>query len=158
MSGRYASNTSVSVANSKAEIENTLQRYGASQFISGWGENRAMIGFTMGGRQIRFILAMPRRDDREFTRTETGRDRADAAAHKAWEQACRQRWRALALVIKAKLEAVDSGIAEFEDEFMANIVLPNGATVSQEVRPRIASAYKSGHMQNLLPDYSGDGE
>jgi len=60
------------------------------------------------------------------------------------------------LVIKAKLEAVESGISVFEDEFMANIVMPDGRTVSEHVRPRIATAYESGEMPPLLPDYSAD--
>lgn len=81
--------------------------------------------------------------------------RSPELAAKEWEQACRQRWRALALVIKAKLEAVESGISVFEDEFMANIVLPGGRTVSEEVRPRIAAMYEGGPVQPLLPDYSG---
>ncbi|USA40258.1 hypothetical protein [Pelagerythrobacter marinus] len=152
---RYAKDTSVPVANSKAEIERILERYGADQFMSGWSADQAVIGFTMLGRQVRFVLPMPDRGDTEFTVTPTGRDRSADAAHKAWEQACRQRWRALALVIKAKLEAVESEISVFEDEFMANIVLPNGRTVSDEVRPRIAAAYDTGDMPNLLPDYSG---
>lgn len=155
---RYAKDTSVSVANSKAEIEKILERYGADQFMSGWSSDRAIIGFMMAGRQVRFILPMPDRNDEEFTITPTGKARASDAAHKAWEQASRQRWRALALVIKAKLEAVESEISVFEDEFMANIVLPNGRTVSEEVRPRIAEAYSSGDMPNLLPDYSGGGD
>lgn len=151
---RYARDTSVSVANSKAEIERILERYGADQFMSGWSADRAIIGFTMQGRQVRFVLPMPDRNDREFTHHSKG-PRAPDAALKQWEQACRQRWRALALVIKAKLEAVESEISVFEDEFMANIVLPNGRTVSDEVRPRIAAAYDTGDMPNLLPDYSG---
>jgi len=158
---RYAKDTSVSVANSKAEIERILERYGADQFMSGWSVDRAIIGFTMGGRQVRFVLPMPDRNSEEFTTYRRGSvpyEREESAAHKLWEQACRQRWRALALVIKAKLEAVESEISVFEDEFMANIVLPNGRTVSDEVRPRIAAAYDTGDMPNLLPDYSGEGD
>jgi hypothetical protein len=152
---RYASDTSVSASASKAEIERIVERYGADQFMSGWTADQAMIAFSMEGRQIRFVLTMPSRSDRAFTLTPTGKERAEASVYKEWEQACRQRWRALALVIKAKLEAVESGISVFEDEFMANIVLPGGRTVSEEVRPRIAQAYQSGTMQPLLPDYSG---
>lgn len=151
---RYAENTSVSVANSKAEIERIVERYGAEQFMSGWSAEQALIAFSMCERQIRFILPMPDKSEKRFTITPTGKDRSTDAALKEWEKACRQRWRALALVIKAKLEAVESGIAVFEDEFMANIVMPNGRTVSEEVRPRIASAYESGEMPALLPDYS----
>lgn len=153
---RYAADTSVSVSASKAEIERILERYGADQFMSGWTAEKAVIGFAMEGRQIRFVLTMPSKADRAFTITATGRARSGEAALKEWEQACRQRWRALALVIKAKLEAVESGISVFEDEFMANIVMPDGQTVSHHARPLIAQAYENpGNMQPLLPDYSG---
>lgn len=148
----YAEKTSVPVDKSKAEIERTLQRYGADQFISGWDQNRAMIGFRMSGRQIRFIVELPDKDEKDFTHT-PGREirRSESQAYAAWEQACRQRWRALALVIKAKLEAVETGITIFEDEFMAHIVLPDGQTVGEFMRPQIAHAYEKGSMPKLLP-------
>ncbi len=150
---QFAAKTDVTVSKSKAEIEAIIERYGAGQFMSGWDATRAVIGFEMEGRGVRFVLPMPMRDNPEFTHHTKGPRTADAAL-KLWEQACRQRWRALALVIKAKLEAVESGISVFEDEFMANIVLPGGKTVSEEVRPLIASAYATGKVQPLLPDYS----
>lgn len=150
---RFAENTTVTVSASKAEIERIVERYGATQFMSGWSAEQAVIAFSMEGRQIRFVLQMPARDEERFTHHSRGTRTPDAAL-KEWEQACRQRWRALALVIKAKLEAVESGISVFEDEFMANIVLPGGRTVSEEVRPSIAVAYASGKVQALLPDYS----
>lgn len=150
---RYAADTSVSVSSSKAEIERIIERYGATGFMSGWTAEQAMIAFAMRDRQIRFILTMPPRDDKQFTHHSKGL-RTTEAAFKAWEQACRQRWRALALVIKAKLEAVESGISVFDDEFMANIVMPDGRSVSEHVRPRITSAYETGDMPPLLPDYS----
>lgn len=147
----YAQNTSVSTDKSRAEIERTLQRYGADQFMYGWDADKAVVGFRMQGRQIRFLLPMPDKNDREFTHTPTGKGRSSDGAYKEWEQACRQKWRALSLVIKAKLEAVESGIAIFEDEFMANIVLPNGGTVSQFMLPQIKDAYETGQMPTLLP-------
>lgn len=153
--GRYATETSVSVGASKAEIERIIERYGATQFMSGWSAEQAVIAFTMEDRQVRFILPMPAREEKRFTHHARG-PRTPEAALKEWEQACRQRWRALALVVKAKLEAVDSGISVFEDEFMANIVLPGGRTVSEEIRPRIAQAYATNTLQPLLPDYSGE--
>lgn len=148
----YAEKTSVSTDKSRAEIERTLQRYGADQFMYGWDQDKAVVGFRMAGRQIRFLLPMPDKRSHEFTKTPTGRDRSENQAFSAWEQACRQKWRALSLVIKAKLEAVDAGIAIFEDEFMANIVLPNGGTVSQFMLPQIETAYATGKMPAMLPD------
>lgn len=150
----YAENTSVSTDKSRAEIERTLQKYGADQFMYGWDQEKALVGFRMASRQIKFVLPMPEKTDRRFTKTPTGKARTQAAAFKEWEQACRQKWRALSLVIKAKLEAVEAGIAIFEDEFMANIVLPNGSTVSQFMLPQITEAYESGSMPKMLPDLS----
>ena len=148
----YAENTSVPVDKSKAEIERILQRYGADQFMSGWDLERAVVGFRMNGRQIRFIVQLPDRNDDEFQFTPGRRTKRDKSkAYSAWEQACRQRWRALALVIKAKLEAVEAGITVFEDEFLAHIVLPDGQTVGEYMRPQIAIAYEKGSMPNLLP-------
>lgn len=155
---RYAATTTVSWQRSRDEIERTLTRYGAEQFLYGWKDEKALVAFRMGGRQIRFVLALPDRHDREFTHHSKGPRTADAA-EKAWDQAVKQRWRALALVIKAKLEAVESGIATFEDEFMANTVLPDGQSVGEFMRPQIAIAYDNGEMPKLLPDYTRrDGE
>lgn len=147
---QFAANTSVSASASRDEIERTLTRYGADQFLYGWQDNSAMVGFRMEGRHVKFVLAMPARDDRRFTHHSRGARTADAAA-KEWEQAVRQRWRALALVIKAKLEAVESGISIFEDEFLANIVLPSGQSAGDWMRPQIAEAYRVGTMPALLP-------
>src|SRR4051794_9343207 len=123
---RYAESTSVSVENSRGEIERTLQRYGADSFAYGWEVGRAVVQFSHQGRHIRFVLPLPDKDSPEFTLTPSKKySRSEADAFKAWEQACRQRWRALALAIKAKLEAVEAGITSFDDEFQAFIVLPN---------------------------------
>lgn len=142
---RYAANTSVSVERSRAEIESTLVRYGASSFMYGWDVKGAMIAFVVnaeGGqqRQVRFHLPLPSRDETRFTQHSRGR-RTPEAAEGLWEQACRQRWRALALVVKAKLEAVETGIATFEDEFLAYIMLPEGQTVGQWIGPQLHDAY-----------------
>lgn len=157
---KYASETKVSSIDSRAEIERTLTRYGASGFMYGWEANMAVVAFRMAERHIRFNLNMPDKSDAAFTtymRGNTAWLREPHIALEKWEQACRQRWRALALVIKAKLEAVESEISCIEDEFMAHIILPNGQTVSETVRAGIADAYATGTMQNLLPDYSGGG-
>lgn len=153
----FAARTEVSVSTSKAEIERIVERYGATGFMSAWSADKAVIAFAMEDRQVRFVLAMPDKAEKRFTTYYRGSvpyQREPEQAAKQWEQACRQKWRALALVIKAKLEAVESGISVFEDEFLANVVMPNGRTVSEEIRPRIAAAYETGSMPPLLPDYT----
>jgi hypothetical protein len=149
---RYAESTSVSSEKSRNEIERTLTRYGAKGFLYGWQDESAVIAFDMAGRKVKFILPLPDRTLKEFTHTPNrGNRRTRQAADEAYEQAVKQRWRALALVIKAKLEAVESGITIFEDEFMAHIMLPDGQTVGSWMRPQIAKAYELGSMPPLLP-------
>lgn len=155
--GRYAARTSVSVERSRAEIESTLVRYGAEQFMYGWDAQGALIAFVVEvspgqKRQVRFHLPLPSRDLREFTHHSRGA-RSAAEAERLWEQACRQRWRALLLVVKAKLEAVETGIASFEDEFLAYIMLPDGRTVGGWVGPQLEAAYDPdrGIMPTTLP-------
>jgi hypothetical protein len=105
----------------------------------------------MKSRRIKFTLPLPDKNLKEFTHTESrGARRSPEDAAKHWEQACRQRWRALALAIKAKLEAVESEITSFEEEFMAHIVLPSGETVGAWMVPQIQGAYESKKMPPLL--------
>lgn len=160
---RYAAKTDVPVSKTRMEIEELVtNRYGAAQFLSAIDSGRAIVGFTLQDRQVRFLLQLPDPADAAFTRYVDRygyeRHRAAESARKEWEQALRSTWRALLLVIKAKLEAVEVGIATFEDEFLANIVLPDGNLVGHHIRPRIAEAYASGTMPPMLPDYSAGGD
>lgn len=156
MSPTYASGTDVPSDRSRAEIERTLVRYGASAFSYGWEAERAAIQFDKDGRRIRFVLPLPDRASAEFQLTPTGRTRSESAARDAYEQAVRQRWRALALVVKAKLEAVDAGIVTFEQEFLAHLVLPGGASVFDVVAPAIERAYETGDLAPLLQITGGE--
>jgi hypothetical protein len=49
--GLYAANTAVGEDRSKAEIERTLRRYGADQFVSGWEKQGAVIMFRMKSKK-----------------------------------------------------------------------------------------------------------
>ena len=102
----YASRTKVPVERSKAEIEKMLKRYGAKGFASGWQGSIARLEFLAHERHIRFSVVIPENP-----------------------QAARQKWRALLLLVKAKLEAVDAKIATFEQAFVGDIVMPDGKTV-----------------------------
>lgn len=147
---RYAENTSVPTEKSRAEIERTLARYGCDAFMYGQSGGTAVVQFDAHDRRIRFNLPLPDPADATFTQTPTGRTRSDKQARDAWEQACRQRWRALALAIKAKLEAVECEITDFESEFLAHIVLPDGGTVGKWMLPQVQRAYDTGTMPPLL--------
>lgn len=132
MSG-YAAGTKVAIDRTRAEIDRTLVRFGASAVAHGWDSTTAVLGFRAGGIQVRIALPLPQPDDVDFTETATGRPRTVAAARDAYSNEVQRRWRSLALVLKAKLEAVATGIATMEQEFLAYRVLPDGTTVGERV-------------------------
>lgn len=147
----YARGTEVSVEKSRAEIETILKRYGATHFAYMTEPARAVIAFVASGRNIRFDLPLPNPTEKKFTHNRYHTARTRDAAFSSWEQACREKWRALALCIKAKLESVESKIETFEEAFLAHVVLPDGSTVGEYTRPRIAASYENKEVQNLLP-------
>jgi len=130
---RYAARTKVPVSKSRMEIEAAVKKYGATGFGSGWmttpgQKDRAVVQFQIAQRQVRFSLHMdPKVEER-------------------------QKWRALLLVVKAKLEAVDAGIATIEQSFFAEIVHPEtGQTVYEMASKQLALAYEQGTSMPLLP-------
>lgn len=154
--GIYARDTEVSPAKSRAEIEDQLSRYGATGFLSGWQGNQAMIAFEAKGRRVKFLLPLPDRADRAFQFTPHRHvRRSQSEALKAWEQATRQKWRALALAVKAKLEAVASGITTFEAEFLPYLVTADGMTMMEKLAPRLDEVLNTSQLPPLLP---GPGE
>jgi hypothetical protein len=129
----YAEKTKVPVEQSRAEIEKTLSRYGADRFMWFTEPQRAVLIFEGKGRRIRFDLPVPDGQDEKAARIR------------------RQKWRSFLLCIKAKLDSVESGIETFEEAFLAHVVMPDGKTVAEHARPRIAEAYNGGEIKALLP-------
>jgi hypothetical protein len=162
----YAQDTSVPVEKSLAEIEATLSRYGANKFAYMCDDCEAVIGFTAHGKFVKFTLPLPNPNADEFCiqkftyrgRVTSTAPRAPEGQRKLWEQACRSRWRSLALCIKAKLEAVSAGITSFEAEFLAHFVVPGGGTIGDRVIPQLEEMRKSGRMPQLMLMQSGDGK
>lgn len=136
MPPRYAADTEVPVERTKATIEGLLKQHGAEAYHTGWDSERDIIEFGWKGKQIRFVL--PRPQPAGYRRNGRGQARTPAQIQQAIEQANRQRWRALYLVIRAKLEAVAAEIAIFEDEFLAFIVVPGrNQTIGEILQPQI---------------------
>lgn len=127
---RYAATTTVTPEASLGEIRRTLARYEADGFAFAEGNGVATLAFRIAGTSVKFSFPLPDPDDPEFTQTPTGRDRkSKQTARAAYDQAVRQRWRALALGIKAKLELVESGVTTLQMEFLGNMLLGTGETI-----------------------------
>jgi hypothetical protein len=150
MPTKYAADTEVPADRSRGEIERIVSRFGADSFAYGWEGRTAVIGFRLQARQYRFDLPLPDANAREFRLSPTGRARTPKAAEEAYAQAVRQRWRALALIVKAKFAAVEAGISTIEREFLAQVVLPDGRTVGDHTTPAIAEAYETGRVRGML--------
>lgn len=150
---RYAAETEVPVEKSKRVIELLLQQRGAEAYHTGWDSARDIIEFGWKGKQIRFVL--PRPDRKNFELSPGGMQRSRTQIDGALQKAERQRWRALYLVVRAKLEAVEAGIAVFEEEFMAFIVIPGkNQTIGEILLPRIEAG--SFDLSRALPETAGE--
>lgn len=116
-----------------------------------------MVAFQYMGKMIRLTMVLPRRDAPEFQQSPNGRVKFDVNRRfKEWDQACRAKWRALFLAIKAKLVSVEEGISTVEQEFMAWMILPNGKTAGDHFLPQIDEAAESGRMPRL--PFNGGGQ
>jgi len=137
----FAEGTTVDVSKTRAEIESLARKHGASQFGSGWSSGgEAGITFVIKDRRVQFRLAMPTGQEKAIA------DKARRMSRQNWGtpdaaklRLCidaeeRRLWRCLLLAIKAKLEIVASGIATFEEEFLAHVVTDNGLTVYERIR------------------------
>lgn len=150
----YAEGTTVAIEKSLAEIVRLVKKAGADHVAQYEEPERLTVQFFVAERTIRFQVAlppvsgMPTRNGRGSTLT--GEQRREKAA-----QAARQRARALLLVIKAKLESVESGVETFEQAFLPNIVLSNGDTVFERIAQPVALEYASGSRMTLLAGPGG---
>jgi hypothetical protein len=155
MAGQFAKKTTVPSDQTRVEIERALRRYGASAFGYLSQVGAEVILFELRGRRIRYVMPMPDPESEEITRTPEGRHRSSQARTAALDQAIRQRWRALLLIITAKLEAVASGVVSLEEEFLPWTIVPAGegrsATVAEWLEPQVREAYRTGAVPALLP-------
>jgi len=132
---KYASNTRVPVSRSKAEIESILQRYNATAYGHFQDSDKALVQFKMEGRSFQIAMPLPPLDD--FKVTGSRRKRSDNAAMELREKEIRRRWRAVCLVLKAKLELIECGISSVDAEFFPYLVLPGGGTIQDVLLPHM---------------------
>lgn len=139
----YAAESKVPVQQSRNEIEKMVTDRGASQFMAASDKEKgqSIIGWTIAGRMVRLEIPLPMR--KNFS--------ASSVGERKWEQAHRSRWRAVVLIVKAKFEAIASGVSTLEREFLADTVMADGSTVGRWMAPQLDGMYKTGKMPALLP-------
>lgn len=137
MAHKYASTTKVPVIKSRADVEKLCIKYGATSYTCGWHQQGSTVAFEMNGRVVKMDVPLAKASDYRY---ENQREQAD-----------RQMWRVVLLILKAKFELIETMPDAFEAEFLAYLVLPDGSTVGQETIPKLREAYETGQMPKLLP-------
>ncbi len=135
MARRYAEDTTVSVAQSQAQVQELLEKNGVERIGVIRNLGQAELWFEFNNRN--YLLRMP-----------------IPASAKNIEQERKRAWRCLLLLIKAKFEAINSNISTIEHEFFANTVMPDGQCLIDSAAVQIDKAL-TGRTILQLP-YKGD--
>jgi hypothetical protein len=144
----YAAQTTVSVEKSQMEVQAVLRKYGADRFGVMEDRQKAYLMFEFNKLMIQMTVPLP--EKKEFALSESGRARKDSQIEEAYNQAIKQRWRALVLAVKAKLEAVETGISTIEKEFLSFVVMPDGKLLGDHILPQIEEVARTGKMPKML--------
>lgn len=148
----YAENTTVPIEKSLMEIGRLIKKAGGARIAHMEDTDALAVQFFLSDRMLRFRVPVPTADDipvrdkgnNRYTDIPKAKRQAKADAVR------RQRARALLLVIKAKLESVESGVETFDEAFLPNIVMSDGQTVWDRVGRPIALEYESGTPKPFL--------
>lgn len=153
----YAKGTKTEIGTTETQIKKMLQKAGAEAIAMMEERERAVIAFHLNGRAIRFNLPLPKRDDFALRNVSNQYGPAGKAPIKKtatidnlWMQASRERWRQLHLCIKAKLESVEQSIELFDDAFLSQIVMPDGQTIGEKVKPQMTALMEGKPLRPLM--------
>ncbi len=127
---RYAADTRVPVDRTRSELEKLVTAHGASAFGVFTDQGKSVVMYRLRERFIRHTVKVS----------------PQKASRAAAEQEQRRAWRALLLIVRAKLEVIASGDSTVEREFLADTVLADGSTVYEQVGEGIAQSYLAGGM------------
>lgn len=154
---KYAARTEVPLSRSRDELERLLTAHGASGFAYGHDDTLGVfqVMCRIADRAFRFTIPMPVLSDPIVKYSEAGRLRTSAQQQTGLQAETRRRWRALLMITKAKLVAVEDGVQTLEQAFLADIVLPDGSTVGEYVTPQLDVAYATHQMPAVLPGGGG---
>lgn len=133
---KYAKTTPVPVERSRHELEKLLESYGVEEFFIGRSPRGDGIGFKYKNKVYKMNVPNPSKANK---------------TEKQYKQELRQRWRILFMSTKMKFEEIDAGVKSFEDQFLAQMCLPDGTTVSDFMKlPGNVKRLEQTQMPKLL--------
>lgn len=140
--------TNVAVEKSQGEIRKLLMQFGASGFQFGEGtgindEPWAGVSFQHEGHSVMMQAPLKSPTEAEYKALRAKAQRAISRTYQEiedeyMEQEHRRIWRVLYWSLKSRMIAVEEGVEEFEQAFLAHLVDPRtGITLWQHVQPAI---------------------
>ena len=134
---KYAKTTSVPVKRSRQSIQDLFEDYGIDEFFFAKSPRGEGIGFCYEQRTYKHNVSTP--------------ERTEKMTDRQFEQALRQRWRILFMSLKMKLEQIMDGGISFEDQFLAQMCLPDGSTVAEFMElPQNSALLEKTQMPKML--------
>ncbi|MDP2275266.1 MAG: hypothetical protein Q8K32_31260 [Archangium sp.] len=134
----YAAGTKVSVSKTLGEIEDLVRKNGGAKFYRGEQDDRMVLGWWQSERMVMFGVTLPKLSEFSKHPRYTWRTRPIPEQEKLREQAMREQWRSVLLVIKAKYASVEAKIETFEESFLGQLVVPDPETGRPSPYARIA--------------------
>jgi hypothetical protein len=130
---RYAEGTQVPVSRSHDQIKAELRRVGADQIGVMEGGGKAYVVFKV--RDVLYRIASVPIDPKS---------KRDPEAEQ------RRQWRAITLLVKAKVVSINEKISTVEREFLSDAVMPDGSVLADHSQKLITSAYADNGPPKLL--------
>jgi hypothetical protein len=131
---RYAQETAVTVEKSQHELSIVLRKAGADQVVVAWDATMgAGVRFRIGARYAQLVVPPP--TPKRLGELRLWRSRW--SDEDLIEQEQRRSWRALILLVKAKLEAIAAGITTPEREFMPDLLMDDGRRLEEWALPAL---------------------
>lgn len=155
---KYAQETTVPVAKSRAEIDNLLRQWGAKglQWSDDFQNDRVMLRFVWNyddtDYMARFVIELPGRDQLKDQAID-GRTGAvsDLKMEKLLSARGKQEHRLLLLWLKAALNAVEAGMVTAEALFLPFLEGQTGETVAEIAIPNLKKLASGSAQKLLLP-------
>ena len=124
---KFAQGTQVSAEKSQMQVSKILKSYKCQSVMIGYEDSVFFVGFIRDKIQVRLYCPVSESEPEN-----------------------RRRWRVMRIVLQSKFEIIQCGIKTFEEEFFADIVMPNGKTVWQTALPSVRKALESQKMPSTL--------
>jgi hypothetical protein len=143
----YASGTKVSEAKSHFELQQLFKKFGCEGTGYMEHEDETRLMFAKDGVTYKFTLRFP--DGESQIKVGSNYRPGTHGSKLDYERA--RKMRALVMIVKAQLVAIEEGIATWDDMFIGQTVTDNGQTIAERWGPQVTQKCLEGVYPSVLP-------